>query len=70
MAKRRLRTATQLRRRRPRREPYATVLVICEGERTEVGYLKGLCRAHRLSSANITVVGFNPHISRLIIIGQ
>lgn len=57
MTKRRVRTAAQLRRRGPRREPYATVLVVCEGERTEVEYLKGLCRARRLSSANITVVG-------------
>jgi len=57
MAKRHERSAAQLRRRGPQREPYLTVLIVCEGERTEVEYLKGLCRAHRLSSANITVVG-------------
>ena len=57
MAKRHERAAAQLRRRGPQREPYSTVLVVCEGERTEVEYLKGLCSALRLSWANITVVG-------------
>ncbi|MGH7961516.1 MAG: RloB family protein [Burkholderiales bacterium] len=50
------RRLVDLRRRAPKREPYDVVLIVCEGERTEVGYLKGLRNALHLSSANIEVV--------------
>jgi hypothetical protein len=32
------------------------VLIVCEGEKTEPEYLKGLQKLHRLSNANITIV--------------
>lgn len=43
-------------RRAPVREPYDTVLIVCEGEKTEPNYLNRLREVHRLSSANIRVV--------------
>ncbi|MBV9829530.1 MAG: RloB domain-containing protein [Alphaproteobacteria bacterium] len=43
-------------RRRPVREPYARVLIVCEGEKTEPNYLRGLQREQGLSSVNINVV--------------
>jgi len=44
------------RRSGPTREPYDTVLIVCEGEKTEPNYFRGLLDAYRLSSANIAVV--------------
>ena len=32
------------------------MLIVCEGEKTEPNYFRGLCSTHRLSSANIRVV--------------
>lgn len=43
-------------RRGPVREPYDTVLIVCEGEKTEPNYFQGLRDTYRLSSANIAVV--------------
>jgi hypothetical protein len=43
-------------RRPPRREPYDSVLIVCEGAKTEPLYFKGLLIAHQLSSANIHVM--------------
>ena len=42
-------------RRGPAREPYALVLIVCEGAKTEPNYFNGLRIAERLSSANIKV---------------
>jgi RloB-like protein len=42
-------------RRGPQREPYESVLIVCEGGKTEPSYLNGLKLAHRLSNANIRV---------------
>jgi len=42
-------------RRGPVREPYDTVLIVCEGSKTEPNYLNGIKAAFRLSSANIYV---------------
>jgi RloB-like protein len=42
-------------RRGPQREPYDYVLIVCEGEKTEPGYFRGLRQAYRLSSANIEI---------------
>lgn len=50
------RKAPDYRRRAPTREPYDVVLIVCEGQKTEPLYLKRLCAAHRLSSANIEVL--------------
>lgn len=42
-------------RRGPVREPYDTVLIVCEGGKSEPNYLRRLAAVHRLSSANITI---------------
>ena len=56
MAKRKPRPARAYRRKGATREPYAVVLIVCEGEKTEPNYLKGLQKAYQLSNANITIV--------------
>jgi len=56
MARHKPRSAKAFRRRGPTREPYDVVLIVCEGEKTEPQYLKGLQKFHRLSNANITIV--------------
>jgi len=43
-------------RRAPNREPYDTILIVCEGEKTEPNYFKGLITACRLSGARIKVM--------------
>lgn len=50
-----MRRAESYRRRGPQREPYDSVLIVCEGEKTEPHYLDGLKLALKLSSANIRV---------------
>lgn len=55
MAMRKPRAARAFRRKEAVREPYDVVLIVCEGEKTEPSYLKGLQKDCRLSSANITV---------------
>lgn len=37
-------------------EPYDTVLLVCEGEKTEPNYFKDMRAFHRLSTANVAVV--------------
>ena len=44
-------------RDRPRREPYDRVLIVCEGSKTEPFYFDELVRRHRLSTANIQILG-------------
>ncbi len=56
MARRKPRPAKSYRRKEAIREPYDVVLIVCEGEKTEPEYLKGLKRACRLSNANITIL--------------
>ena len=46
-----------LRRRKPRREPYDRVLIVCEGERTEPLYFQDLAARYRLSTANVQILG-------------
>jgi hypothetical protein len=43
-------------RRGPVREPYDTVLIVCEGTKTEPNYFSAIRTDYRLSSANIAVV--------------
>lgn len=50
-----MRRPDSYRRRGPQREPYESVLIVCEGGKTEPNYLNGLKLAHRLSNANIRV---------------
>lgn len=44
-------------RRRPKREPYDRVLIVCEGAKTEPNYFSDLARHYELSTANIEIVG-------------
>jgi hypothetical protein len=55
MAKRQPKTDLRLRRKKPQKEPYASVLLVCEGEKTEVNYFNELIKYYKLSSANIIV---------------
>ncbi len=56
MARHKPRLARDYRRKEATREPYDVVLIVCEGEKTEPNYLKGLQKAYQLSNANITIV--------------
>ena len=53
--KRRERKARDLGRKRAKRKPYARVLIVCEGEKTEPNYLKDRRDHYRLSSTNIEI---------------
>ena len=46
-----------LTRRKYVREPYDKVLIVCEGEKTEPNYFKGLRNHLRLKTANVAIVG-------------
>jgi hypothetical protein len=52
-------TQSDLRRPAPDRKPRATILVVCEGTRTEPAYFRGLCRKLRLASIEVEVMGGN-----------
>ena len=54
MAKRR--TRLHEKRRRPFREEYERVLIVCEGEKSEVNYFNDLLACYRISTANVKVV--------------
>ncbi len=54
--KRKERTAKELARRAAKKSPYETVLIVCEGEKTEVGYFKGFIKDKRLNTANVEVM--------------
>ncbi len=56
MPRRRGRRLREYRRRNAIREPYDIVLIVCEGQKTEPAYFKGLCSTYRLSNTNIRVV--------------
>jgi hypothetical protein len=55
MAARR-RDAKTYARRKPAKEPYDVVLIVCEGKKTEPFYFSRLRAIHRLSSANIEIL--------------
>ena len=46
-----------VRRRPAHREAYSRVLIVAEGRKTEAAYFTGAARHHRLSTANIVVLG-------------
>lgn len=50
-----MRHARSYQRRGPQREPYDSVLIVCEGGKTEPQYLNGVKQAFKLSSANLRV---------------
>jgi hypothetical protein len=54
-----MRRPESYRRRGPQKEPYDSVLIVCEGGKTEPQYLDGLKQAFKLSSANIRVTSAN-----------
>lgn len=54
--KKKERDAKDLARRAAKKSPYESALIVCEGEKTEVNYLKELIRHHRLNTANIEVL--------------
>jgi hypothetical protein len=49
----------RLDRAAPALEPYDTVLIVCEGKKTEPYYLEGLKRDYRLSNMNVHVTPAN-----------
>jgi len=50
------RKAKDLRRASAGRRPYDRILIVCEGKKTEPGYLEDMRRTYRLSSADIKIV--------------
>ena len=55
--KRKVRRAASLRRTAARRDSYDTVLIVCEGEKTEPNYFRELRDDLRLSHFNIEITG-------------
>ena len=55
--KRKARTARALQRRAAKRAPYAKILIVCEGEKTEPNYFNGVKDHYGLNSANIEICG-------------
>ena len=55
--KRKAKVAEDLRRRKAKRAPYAKVLIVCEGEKTEPLYFEDLVSDNRLNSANVEIDG-------------
>jgi len=55
--KRKAKKAGDLARRKARRAPYAKVLIVCEGEKTEPYYFKSLKDHYGLNSANVEICG-------------
>lgn len=53
---RRAKTRKHLQRRPATREPYASVLVVCEGSKTEPNYFEALRAEYGLSSLNVAIV--------------
>lgn len=55
--KRKARQARDLLKRKERRDRYAKVLIVCEGEKTEPQYFNGLKDHYGLNSANVEICG-------------
>ena len=55
--KRKAKKAADLARRKARRAPYAKVLVVCEGEKTEPYYFNNLKDHYCLNSTNVEICG-------------
>jgi hypothetical protein len=50
------REGRRLERKKATRAGLPTMLIVCEGKETEPNYLRGLCEAHGINRANVTVV--------------
>ena len=55
--KNRSRSRNELGRKSPTRIPRRSILIVCEGEKTEPNYFEGLKKKHRLHTSGIKVVG-------------
>lgn len=55
--KRKRRRLASLERKRSRKAPYARVLIVCEGSKTEPNYFREIRDTYRLSTANIDICG-------------
>ena len=55
--KRKAKKARDLCRRKAKRAPYAKILIVCEGEKTEPHYFNGVKDHYGLNSANIEICG-------------
>jgi hypothetical protein len=55
-SKRRERSGLSFRRRPPTRTPNVRILIVAEGEKTEVNYFEAIRRETRLSTADVQVV--------------
>jgi RloB-like protein len=51
------RKPAQTARRGPTRAPYDKVLIVCEGEKTEPNYFRGLIKWYDISSVNVRISG-------------
>ncbi len=49
--------AKKLARQKANRKPYDKVLIVCEGEKTEPNYFRGLTNYYELDSANVKITG-------------
>ena len=57
MGRKKPRSGREVRSSRPKREPYARILIVCEGSKTEPNYFGEVVSFLRLSSANIKIYG-------------
>jgi len=55
--KRKAKNVGQLARRKPQRNSYAKILIVCEGEKTEPNYFQGAKDHYALNSANVEICG-------------
>lgn len=55
--KRKAKSVNDFARKKARRAPYARVLIVCEGEKTESNYFNGLKDHLTLNNANVVVTG-------------
>ncbi|MEZ5509902.1 MAG: RloB family protein [Gammaproteobacteria bacterium] len=55
--KRREKKLTDLKRHAAKRETYAKILIVCEGEKTEPNYFTGARDHYRLNTANVEICG-------------
>ncbi|HAT1994491.1 RloB family protein [Legionella pneumophila serogroup 1] len=64
--KRKQQTLRALKRKSNDRKPYDTVLIVCEGIKTEPNYLQAYCDEKKLSNANIKIAGRGENPSRVV----
>ncbi len=55
--KRKAKSDGQLEGRTAKRSPYERVLIVCEGEKTELNYFRGCIQFYKLNTANVEIDG-------------